>query len=405
MDDPGTLVGRLRRLIVADVSITLGAAGFCFAINVAVVRSPYLYLLASLVVLTAGLMALGLPPLRHGDCRQALIWVAVANWGIAIVAATIATFSWPLMLQTAMLPAVLAISVLSGRELAAALVTSTVVAVGVVVLGLLQDVTGFSATVDEWVRDLVLILTAPGHVGLVAMLAWQNSSSLQQALAAMTASREAMAVQAEELRRSRTRVVAAGDRERRRIERDLHDGAQQWLVGINLGLSRAGRHPAVAGDPALADLVGELRRDVHLAHQEIRRLAHGVYPPALTEHGLEAALTEAADRCPIPVSVRFVGLGRYVPDVESALYFSCVEAMQNAAKHAAASSVTLRSGVAGSEVWVSVDDDGVGFDPALADAGGGLMTLRDRLGAVGGRLAVQSTPGAGTMVEVRAPLS
>lgn len=404
MPPSDALVGRLRRLILADVAITLAAAAFSFTVNVAVVRSPYLYLLASLVMLTAGLMALGLRPLRHGDGRRALAWVAGANWGIAIVAATIATFSWPILLQTALLPAVLAVSILSGRELAAALVTSTVVAVGVVILGLLQDVTGFSASVDEWVRDLVLILTAPALVGLVVTLAWQNSSSLQHALAAMTASREALAAQAEELRRSRARVVAAGDRERRRIERDLHDGAQQWLVGINLGLGRAGRHPAVRDDPALAGLLGDLRRDVHLAHEEIRRLAHGVYPPALTEHGLEAALTEAADRCPVPVSVRFAGVGRHVPDVESALYFSCVEAMQNASKHAAASTVTLTSGCADHQVWVSVGDDGVGFDPALADnAGGGLMTLRDRLGAVGGCLAVASTPGVGTVVEVRAP--
>ncbi|WP_116995688.1 sensor histidine kinase [Desertimonas flava] len=404
MDGSSALAGRLRRLILADVSITLGAATLSFAINVAIVHSPYLYLLASLVVGTAGLMAIGLRPLRYGDCRRSLAWVAVANWGIAIVASTIATFTWPLMMQTALLPAVLAISVLSGRELGAALATSTVVAMGVVILGLLQDVTGFSPSVDEWVRDLVLILTAPGLVGLVAMLAWQNSSSLQQALASMSASREALAKQAEELRRSRARVVAAGDRERRRIERDLHDGAQQWLVGIDLGLARAGRHPAVGHDPELAALVADLRRSAHLAHQEIRRLAHGVYPPALTEHGLEAALAEAADRCPIPVRVRFAGVGRCVPDVESALYFSCVEAMQNAAKHAAASSVTLSSGVAGREVWVAVGDDGIGFDPTLADPDGGLMTLRDRLGAIGGCLAVESAPGVGTVVEVRGPV-
>lgn len=403
--DHEQLVVRLRRLILTDVAISLVAALFCLVINVTVVRSPWLTLLTALVATTAGLLAVGLRPLSRGDRRRALGWIAAANWGIAVAAATIATFSWPLMLQTALLPAVLATSILTGRALAGALLTSTAVAVGVVILGLLQDVTGFSAAVDEWVRDTVLILTAPGLVGLVAMLAWHNSASLQQALAAVVASRAALAEQAEELRRSRARVVEAGDRERRRIERDLHDGAQQRLVGIALGLARAGNHPATAAAPDLAALLETLRRDVRSAHGEIRDLARGVYPPVLTEHGLEAALSEAADHCPVPVRVSFAGVGRQVPAIESALYFSCVEAMQNAAKHAAASTVTLRSGRAGREVWVSVGDDGVGFDLRRASRDGGLLTLRDRLGAVGGRVAVVSAPGTGTLVEVRAPAS
>jgi signal transduction histidine kinase len=387
---------RLRTIILVDVTTTLGAAAFMVAIRVGVVRDGYLTLLTVAVVAAGGVMASGLVPLRQGRLKRAVLHLAVANWSIAIIAATIATFCWPLMVWTALLPSVLAASLLSGRELAAYVATSVVVSVGVVLVGLLQDFSGFSGRVDEWVRDTVLIITAPGLVALVALMAWQNSTSMQSMLSDVTRSRAELADQADELRQSRARVVAATDRERRRIERDLHDGAQQRLIGIGIGLSRA--RALCESDPATAaSMLDALREQLRSAHDDVRDLAQGVYPPVLTEHGLEAALQSAADRSTVPVTISLGRLRRHPPSTEAAVYFCCVEALQNAAKHGSASRILLAGDADDSTLWISVTDDGGGFDLASAAAGTGIIGMRDRLGSIGGRLEVVPSPGGSTV--------
>jgi signal transduction histidine kinase len=335
-------------------------------------------------------------PLRQGRLKRAVLHLAVANWSIAIIAATIATFCWPLMVWTALLPSVLAASLLSGRELAAYVATSVVVSFAVVLVGLLQDFSGFSGRVDEWVRDTVLIITAPGLVALVALMAWQNSTSMQSMLSDVTRSRAELADQADELRQSRARVVAATDRERRRIERDLHDGAQQRLIGIGIGLSRA--RALCESDPATAaGMLDALREQLRSAHDDVRDLAQGVYPPVLTEHGLEAALQSAADRSTVPVTISLGRLRRHPPGTEAAVYFCCVEALQNAAKHGSTSRILLAGDADDQMLWISVTDDGGGFDPATATAGTGIIGMRDRLGSIGGRLEVVPSPGGSTV--------
>lgn len=402
--DAGSSASRLRTIIVVDVITAVTAASFMVVVNVAVVRSGYLVVLTVLVAASGVVMATGLRPLGRGEVARALRWLALANWGIAIVAATVATFSWPLMLVTALLPSVLAASLVSGRELAAYIAASVAVSLAVVLVGLLQDFSGLSVRVDEWVRDTVVIITAPGLVGLVALMAWQNSVSLQSVLTSVKASRAELAGQTDELQRSRARVVAATDRERRRIERDLHDGAQQRLIGIGIGLSRA--KALCESDPhEVANVLDALRQELRVAHDELRDLAQGVYPPVLTEHGLEAALQSAADRSPVPVTVAMQRLGRHAPTVEAALYFCCVEAMQNSAKHSAATSLVLAGGFDTATAWVSVTDDGVGFDIATVATGSGIVGMRDRLGSMGGALDLTSVPGRGTVVRCAVPLT
>jgi signal transduction histidine kinase len=387
---------RLRTIILVDVTTTLAAAAFMVAIRVGVVHDGYLTLLTVIVVAAGGVMASGLLPLRRGRVKRAMLHLAVANWSIAIIAATIATFCWPLMVWTALLPSVLAAALLSGRELAAYVATSVVVSFGVVLVGLLQDFSGFSGHVDEWVRDTVMIFTAPGLVAMVALMAWQNSTSMQSMLSDVTRSRAELADQADELRRSRARVVAATDRERRRIERDLHDGAQQRLIGIGIGLSRA--RALCESDPATAaTMLDTLREQLRSAHDDVRDLAQGVYPPVLTEHGLEAALQSAADRSSVPVTISLGRLRRHPPTTEAAVYFCCVEALQNAAKHGSASRILLAGDADDSMLWISVTDDGGGFDPALATAGSGIIGMRDRLGSIGGRLEVSPSQGGSTV--------
>ena len=132
-------------------------------------------------------------------------------------------------------------------------------------------------------------------------------------------------------------------------------------------------------------MLDSLRHELRVAHDELRSLAQGVYPPVLTEHGLEAALQSAADRCPLPVTVALDHVGRHHPDVEAALYFCCVEAMQNAVKHSQARSIKLACGIEGSTLWISVTDDGIGFDATSTPGGRGSSTYATAWGRSAGR--------------------
>jgi signal transduction histidine kinase len=209
--------------------------------------------------------------------------------------------------------------------------------------------------------------------------------------------------QADELRRSRARIVASADAERRRVERDLHDGAQQHLVAlaVNLRLTR----DLVTDDPVTAGLmIDQLADEVKATIQELRDLAHGIYPPLLADSGLGEALRAAGRRSPLPVTVSAAGLGRYGLEIESAVYFCCLEALQNAAKHAGGAQVEVRLWEESGGLLFSVSDDGPGFDAAHARAGHGYMNMADRLGAIGGTARWDSTPGQGTRISGSVPL-
>jgi PAS domain S-box-containing protein len=205
----------------------------------------------------------------------------------------------------------------------------------------------------------------------------------------------------EELRASRARIVAAADAARRRIERDLHDGAQQRLVTLRLQLSLARRRietdPESAG--AMMDEVGE---ELRLALAELRELARGIHPPTLSERGLRPAVEALASRCPLPVEVEELPRDRFGPAVEAAAYFTISEALTNVAKYASAGYATVRGAVEHDALIVEVRDDGVGG--ADAAGGSGLTGLADRVRAQGGTLAVVSPAGAGTTVRAVIPL-
>jgi signal transduction histidine kinase len=207
-----------------------------------------------------------------------------------------------------------------------------------------------------------------------------------------------------ELLDSRARLVTVADGERRRIERDLHDGAQQRLVAIQIRLALL-REQLEQEAPARAVTVRRLEDDVETATEEVRALAHGIYPPLLSERGLTEALRAAARSAPLPTTVHMDHVGRYSADVESTVYFACMEALQNAAKHAeGATRVTIAVADNG-RLRFEVRDDGVGFATGgRAYDGDGLANLHDRLAAVGGELEVDSVPGDGTCVAGAIPL-
>jgi len=208
-----------------------------------------------------------------------------------------------------------------------------------------------------------------------------------------------------ELQASRARIVAAADAARRRIERNLHDGAQQRLVALAVKLRLASR--LVDTDPGQTrGMLDELRDEVKDAVEELRSLAHGIYPPLLMDQGLAAALGSAAQRATIPTRVEAGSIGRYSSEMEAAAYFCCLEALQNAMKHAGpAATVIVRVWEEAGALRFSVSDDGAGFDPAAKGASSGFVNMRDRLGAIGGWLQVESSLGAGTSVLGVLPLA
>jgi signal transduction histidine kinase len=206
----------------------------------------------------------------------------------------------------------------------------------------------------------------------------------------------------EDLRTSRQRLVTAQDEERRRIERDLHDGAQQHLVAlkIKVGLAESVAEPESKTRPILA----QLKRDADEAIDNLRELARGIYPPLLASDGLGAALQAPARRFAVPVELQIDDVARQPREVEGAIYFCCLEALQNVAKYAQASHIKVRVWRQDSTLAFAVEDDGKGFEPATVVQSSGLQNMRDRLEALGGSLEVTSAPGLGTTIQGRVPV-
>jgi signal transduction histidine kinase len=206
----------------------------------------------------------------------------------------------------------------------------------------------------------------------------------------------------EELLASRRRLVEAQDAERRKIERNLHDGAQQQLIALAIQL---GLLAESADDPEfIRQAVPDLKAQLSAALDDLRALARGIYPPLLAEQGLAMALRAQAARSPVPVVLEADQIGRYSQDAESTVYFCTLEALQNVAKHAQASRVAVRLSGSDGTLEFSVSDDGAGF-PAGTSHGSGLQGMSDRVAARGGTLTVRSRPGQGTTITGRLPTS
>lgn len=283
-------------------------------------------------------------------------------------------------------------ALLAGRpagEIRAVPITHAGAVLGLVVVSRADGAARFGVDVDVALADL------GGRLGVVL-----HNRDLDAALRSTLADlRHTNA----ELRASRVRLVATADAERRRIERDLHDGAQQHLVALAVHLRLA--EDAIADDPATApEVLGALHDELRLAIAELRTLAHGIYPPLLMDSGLVEALRVAADRSASPVTLAAGTVGRYAPEVEAAAYFCCLEALQNAAKHAPGAAVRVQVDEDDGLLRVVVEDDGPGIDTELVQPGHGLANMADRVGAVGGVLSVTTGAAGGTRVDCQIPV-
>jgi signal transduction histidine kinase len=207
----------------------------------------------------------------------------------------------------------------------------------------------------------------------------------------------------DDLRASRRRLVRAQDEERQRIERNLHDGAQQQLVALMVQVSLLEESAGDSGEVRL--IAGQLRTGLRTAIDDLRALARGIYPQLLADQGLGPALRAQAGRAAVPVLVETDGIGRYPRDTEAAVYFCILEALQNVAKYARASRAVIALSCPGSHLEFTVTDDGTGFDAAQASCGTGLQGMADRLAAAGGTLRIRSAPELGTTVSGRLPVS
>ena len=207
-----------------------------------------------------------------------------------------------------------------------------------------------------------------------------------------------------ELSDSRSRITKASDTERRKLERDLHDGAQQRLLAALMTVSAASE--SASDDPDLRAKLSRAADELGQGIEELRELAHGIYPAALTDYGLASAIGELARRSGSAVSVTRASEDRFAPETEAAMYYCCLEAIQNTSKHAGPDARTsIRLYTDADQLHLDVRDDGPGFDPSRAPDGAGLENMRDRLGAIDGYVEILCEPGHGTLVAAHAPLS
>jgi len=284
-------------------------------------------------------------------------------------------------------------ALLEGRDLASlrvAPVSHSGTLFGLVVAERARRADSLAAEVDVTLEEVTRELGA-------ALNKARLDSSLQKSL-------ERLRQQAAELQASRGRLVAAADAERRRIERNLHDGAQQHLVALSVKVRLLEQF--AERDPERARVLrNQLQDDVRATIEELRSLAHGIYPPLLSSAGLGVAMTAACGRAAVPARLEAEGVGRHAPEIEAAVYFCCLEALQNAAKYAGdGASARVRIWEDAGGLLFEVLDDGPGFESNRQSEGAGLTNMRDRLGAVGGMLRVESGSG-GTRIHGVVPLN
>jgi signal transduction histidine kinase len=375
-------LARLRLYLLANVvaiwSAVLGLAalGVFVAPGSAVLWEDLAVMVACGLVLAGSLIVI-----KSGHPVAAAGLLVAACWTAAIGTTVLTPFLLPVGEMVVLLP-VMIMFVYFPRRLLRTIVVGTVIAAATVGgLGQWRQYDQADFHPEQWVTIAVIGTCVPLLAAVLALGVRQNYDRLTEHAAQLLASRR--------------RIVSAADQGRRTVERNLHDGAQQRLVLMSVQLGMLDR--SIVDRPVASELVHTLSQELQEAIRELRELAHGIYPPLLAQRGLVVALTAAARRSPIPCTVELTGLARYSPEIESAVYFCCLEALQNAAKHSAAQEITL-SAHASPDLSFTVADSGRGFEIGLVEGSSGLTGMQDRIRAAGGQLDIDSRLGVGTTV-------
>jgi signal transduction histidine kinase len=348
-------------------------------------RSPWVLALAGVCTAQCVVLGVALRLARRGRYQQSMTLVCIGNWAAVLLLTFIVPDALPVYLLLALVPVVFAEPYVSSQRG----LVFTLITVGCVVaqaaLARFQDISHVAAHFHA-LNSTFYNVALPVLAVYILVIVWNNAAALR-------VSEKLLADRAAQLTASRTRLITAADDERRRLERDLHDGAQQHLVALAVLIQLA----RTAGQDRHQPLLTEASGLLETAIVEIRRLAHGIYPPLLVSGGLAQALPAVAARAPVPVRLNLQGLGRYPASIETALYFCCSEALQNAAKHGGPdTAVTITAHADDRTLTLTISDTGRGFDPATI--GTGLTNMTDRLSAVGGNLVIDTAPGSGTRV-------
>ena len=351
-----------------------------------VLRSPWLLAIVAVCAAQCVVLAIALRLARHGRYQQSITLVCIGNWASVSLLTFIAPALLPVMVLAVLMPVVFAEPYVRWqRGLAFAIITAgCVLALGA--LARFQNISHLAAHSPRWIESAFIIPALVVVALHVLVIVWNNAAALRT-------SEAQLAERAAQLTASRIRLITAADEERRRLERDLHDGAQQHLVALAVLIQLAGKAEHDRSQQLLTEASGLLEAAI----AEIRRLAQGIYPPLLVSGGLAQALPAIAARASVPVRLNLQDLRRYPASTEAALYFCCSEALQNATKHGGpATTVTITAHADNRTLTLTIRDTGRGFDSATT--GTGLTNMTDRLSAIGGHLAIDTAPGHGTRV-------
>ncbi len=363
-----------------------------------------------LLIATFGMVAglfrqLARIPAKQGRLQLAVIMFAGGQWATTLFVVAVLPIALPVMVFNLVGPVTLAATYLDEREHRPLLVAAVAVAGVMGILGLTQEGMRMEEGVADWIVEWTTIGFLVGYTWMFIATIRDANRTRVQTLDQALAANDRLVRTRDQLRRSRRRLVEVADQERGRIERNIHDGAQQRLVSAAVQL-RLASQLAERGQTPDVETLDLLHEEITGALSELRELAQGIYPSLLVERGLVDAVASLGRRASIPATVEgSVGIA-LTGEVQAGIYFFCAEALQNAAKHAGPDAAVAIgfSGDDSDELRVTVSDTGVGFDPTIVANSRGMLNMVDRIEALDGTLHIDSGPGRGTRLEAAVPL-